>query len=249
MACGAAAGSGLFLRHREIRRLACPVDPGMLSTGQILTDHMPFPVTREIMSLPFGIGKNAQAMTNGPQDQLSDPTAWLIAVRDRRDRDAFAQLFRYYAPRLRAMLARTGCRGAAADDIIQDALMRVWHSAGQFDASRASASAWVYRIARNRQIDVLRRTARPVPEALKAEDPPDPDASSQVAFDQEARRLRGALDRLSPDQRAVIEQAYMGELSHSEISAATGLPLGTIKSRIRLALDRLRHDLRDLRAE
>ncbi|MBL9060260.1 MAG: sigma-70 family RNA polymerase sigma factor, partial [Mangrovicoccus sp.] len=189
----------------------------MLSTGQILTDHMPFPVTRETMSLPFGIGKNAQAMTNGPQDQLSDPTAWLIAVRDRRDRDAFAQLFRYYAPRLRAMLARTGCRGAAADDIIQDALMRVWHSAGQFDASRASASAWVYRIARNRQIDILRRTARPVPEALKAEDPPDPDASGQVAFDQEARRLRGALDRLSPDQRAVIEQAYMGELSHSEI--------------------------------
>ena len=147
------------------------------------------------------------------------------------------------------MLARTGCRGAPADDIIQDVMLRVWHSAGQFDPSRASASAWVYRIARNRQIDILRRTARPVPEALKAEDPPDPDASGQLAFDQEARRLRGALDRLSPDQRAVIEQAYMGESSHTEISTATGLPLGTIKSRIRLALDRLRHELKDLRSE
>lgn len=227
--------------------LADPVLLLMLSTGTLLIDDRPIPATREVVSALRGVRANVQAMTNRPQDQLSDPTAWLIAVRDRRDRDAFAQLFRYYAPRLRAMLARSGCKGAAADDIIQDALMRVWHSAGQFDASRASASAWVYRIARNRQIDIIRRTQRPVPEALMAEDPPDPDASGQVAFDQEARRLRGALDRLSPDQRAVIEQAYMGDLSHSEISAATGLPLGTIKSRIRLALERLRHDLKDLR--
>ena len=221
----------------------------MLSTGHILTDDMAFSATRNLGPVALVVGKNTQAMTNGPHDQLSEPTAWLMAVRDRRDRAAFAQLFRYYAPRLRAMLARTGCRGAAADDIIQDAMMRVWHSAGQFDPTRASASAWVYRIARNRQIDILRRTSRPMPEALKAEDPPDPDASGQIAFDQEARRLKSALDRLSPDQRAVIEQAYMGELSHSEISAATGLPLGTIKSRIRLALDRLRHDLKDLRPE
>lgn len=227
--------------------LADPVLLLMLSTGTLLIDDRPIPATRKVVSALRGVRANVQAMTNRPQDQLSDPTAWLIAVRDRRDRDAFAQLFRYYAPRLRAMLARSGCKGAAADDIIQDALMRVWHSAGQFDASRASASAWVYRIARNRQIDIIRRTQRPVPEALMAEDPPDPDASGQVAFDQEARRLRGALDRLSRDQRAVIEQAYMGDLSHSEISAATGLPLGTIKSRIRLALERLRHDLKDLR--
>ena len=221
----------------------------MLNTGHTLTDDMAFSAMRDYGPVPQWVGKNTQAMTNGPHDQLSEPTAWLMAVRDRRDRAAFAQLFRYYAPRLRAMLARTGCRGAAADDIIQDAMMRVWHSAGQFDPARASASAWVYRIARNRQIDILRRTSRPMPEALKAEDPPDPDASGQIAFDQEARRLKSALDRLSPDQRAVIEQAYMGELSHSEISAATGLPLGTIKSRIRLALDRLRHDLKDLRPE
>lgn len=188
-------------------------------------------------------------MKDRDDTELTKQTLWLLAVRDRRDRKAFASLFDFYAPRLRAMLARSGCRGATADDIVQDAMLRVWHKAHQFDPARASASAWVYRIARNRHVDVIRKTGRPVPEALKVEDAPETDAGASLALDQEARRLRGALEGLSDDQRKVIEQAYMGELSHSEISERTGLPLGTIKSRIRLALEKLRHDLKDLRTE
>ena len=104
------------------------------------------------------------------------------------------------------------------------------------------------RIAKNRQIDMIRRENRPLPDELtSAEEPSTDDAGDVLALDQEGTRLRAALARLTPEQRAVIEQAYMGELSHSEITARTGLPLGTIKSRIRLALDRLRHDLKDLR--
>jgi RNA polymerase sigma-70 factor (ECF subfamily) len=157
-------------------------------------------------------------------------------------------LFDFYAPRLKGMLMRAGMRSNQAEDVVQEVMLSIWRKADQFDPTRAQASAWIYRIARNRQIDMIRRENRPLPDelALEEEDSID-DASQVLALDQEGAQLRAALARLAPEQRAVIEQAYMGELSHSEITAQTGLPLGTIKSRIRLALDRLRHDLRDLR--
>jgi RNA polymerase sigma-70 factor (ECF subfamily) len=84
-----------------------------------------------------------RAMNVGNDSQPCDRTAWLIAVRDERDRQAFARLFEFFAPRLRTMLGRSGFTGAAADDIIQDVMLRVWNKAGQFDPSRASASAWL----------------------------------------------------------------------------------------------------------
>lgn len=178
---------------------------------------------------------------------MDEATIWLIAVRDRRDREAFVRLFDFYAPRLRAMLARMNCTGAATDDVIQDGMLRVWQKAHQFDPAQASASAWIYRIVRNRHIDIVRRDARPMPEALKVEGPPEPDPGEAIALQAEAARLRAALADLPPEQRRMVEMAYMGELSHREISDETGLPLGTVKSRIRLALERLRHSLKDLR--
>lgn len=185
-----------------------------------------------------------------PQETDSElMTRHLIAVRDHRDRTAFAALFDYYAPRLRAMLMRSNCNAATADDIVQEALLRVWHKSSQFDPGMASASAWIYRIARNRHVDVVRRTSRPVPEALRTEDPPEPSAEQQLGIQAEAVQLRAALAALNPEQRRMVEAAYMGDLTHAEISDRTGLPLGTVKSRIRLALDRLRHELKDLRPE
>lgn len=183
-----------------------------------------------------------------PDPELSPPTLWLIEVRDNRDRTAFVQLFDHFAPRLTAMLMRGGKSRAAAEDLVQDVMLTVWQKAHQFDPTRAQASAWIYRIARNRQIDVVRRERRPLPDALVAsEEAATDDTVQALALDQEAVKLRQALDRLSPDQRAVVEQAYMSDLTHTEIQQHTGLPLGTIKSRIRLALERLRHELKDLR--
>ncbi|MEM8570622.1 MAG: sigma-70 family RNA polymerase sigma factor [Pseudomonadota bacterium] len=182
-------------------------------------------------------------------DQVSAQTLWLIAVRDRRDRAAFARLFDHFAPRIKAMLMRSGLRDGASEDVVQDVMLTVWKKAAQFDPHRAEASAWIYRIARNRQIDLARREKRPVPDELAEPSEVQQDAGQIVALDQEARRLREALDRLTPDQTAIIEKAFLGELTHSEISRETGLPLGTIKSRIRLGLDRLRHELKDLRKE
>lgn len=197
---------------------------------------------------PARRGQTQRMEPEDTQQGLSPPTQWLLAVRDSRDRAAFARLFDHFAPRLTTMMLRSGMTRAMADDVVQDVLLTAWQKAQQFDPSRAQAAAWIYRIARNRQIDILRRERRPVPDELGVEtEETGEDAHAALALDQEASRLRAALDTLSPEQRTVIEQAYLGDLTHTEIRQRTGLPMGTIKSRIRLALDRLRHELKELR--
>ena len=183
--------------------------------------------------------------------QYSDQTVWMLAVKNDRDRAAFARVFDFYAPRLKGFIMRTGVSSAQAEDIVQEVLLTVWRKADQFDPHRAQVSAWIYQIARNRQIDVLRKENRVMPEELsdelKGEGASEEDASQILAMDQEAETLRKALAQLKPGQREMVEKAYLGELSHSEIQAETGLPLGTIKSRIRLGLEKPRHDLKELR--
>ncbi|GAA6182523.1 sigma-70 family RNA polymerase sigma factor [Shimia sp.] len=173
-------------------------------------------------------------------------TQWMIAVRDDRDKAAFSRLFDHFAPRLKGFVMRNGTSAAQAEEIVQDVMLTLWRKAHMFDPHRAQVSAWVYQIVRNRQIDVARKENRPMPEALKEEPEAEPDASQIVAMQEETGQLRKALQKLRPDQREVIEKAYLGELTHQEISTQTGLPLGTIKSRIRLGLQRLRHELKDL---
>jgi RNA polymerase sigma-70 factor (ECF subfamily) len=182
---------------------------------------------------------------DGPP-QISDQTRWMLAVRDSGDRAAFARLFDFYAPRVKAMAMRSGTPAAVAEDIAQDVMLRVWQARAQFDPSRASASAWIYQIARNRRIDLSRREPRPLPEDIAAQ-PGEAEASEALALEQETARLREALRLLPPGQRDMVERAYLGELTHQEISRETNLPLGTVKSRLRLAIDRLRHELRGLR--
>ncbi|GGL81264.1 sigma-70 family RNA polymerase sigma factor [Wenxinia marina] len=178
--------------------------------------------------------------------QAADGTTratWLAeieAVRDRGDTAAFAALFAHFAPRVKAFLIRGGCPADIAEDVAQDVMAAVWRKAHQFDASRASVATWVFTIARNRRIDLARRK-RPEPEDLPWGPDQAPAASDVVALQEDMDRLGSALAALPAAQREIIERAYFGELTHTEIAAETGLPLGTIKSRIRLALDRLRH--------
>ncbi|WP_245794326.1 sigma-70 family RNA polymerase sigma factor [Vannielia litorea] len=179
--------------------------------------------------------------------EFSAQTVWMLAVRDRRDRAAFEALFDDFAPRLKGFMMRGGMGAAQAEEIVQEVMLTVWRKASMYDPARAQVAAWIYQIARNRQIDVIRKERRPVPEDIGGFPDPEPDGGQVLAVEQEAGALKEALARLKPAQREVIEKAYMGELTHQEISDQTGLPLGTIKSRIRLGLERLRHELKDMR--
>lgn len=190
---------------------------------------------------------NGDGLTKPETPKFNDQTMWMLAVRDRRDRAAFAELFDFFAPRLKAFVIRSGSSAAQAEEIVQDVMLTVWRKAAQFDPHRAQTSAWIYQIARNRQIDLFRKNRRPVPEEWEHESDTQPDASQILGIEQEMGQLKQALERLKPDQREMIELAYLGELTHQEIRMQTGLPLGTIKSRIRLGLDRLRHDLKRMR--
>lgn len=193
-------------------------------------------------------GQNARQKSGAPtrsNAEMSAETGWMLAVRDTRCKVAFGHLFDHFAPRLKGVICRSGLSHVQAEDIVQDVMLTVWHKAAQFDPERAQVSAWIYQIARNRQVDILRKTSRPVPEELKSPEQLSPDASQIVALDQEVKALRVALGALKPAQREMLEQAYLGELTHAEIRDKTGLPLGTIKSRIRLGLEKLRHELKE----
>lgn len=170
----------------------------------------------------------------------TDWSALMMRVRDAGDKAAFAALFRHYAPRVKSYLMKSGANPSQAEECAQDVMTTLWQKAQMFDAERASVSTWIFTIARNRMIDMVRRDRRPDPEPMPWDREEEPDQAEVYAAAQESRALTAALAELPEKQRSLIQRAYYGDLSHSEIASETGLPLGTIKSRIRLALDRLR---------
>jgi RNA polymerase sigma-70 factor (ECF subfamily) len=177
---------------------------------------------------------------------VNDGTDWaglMIQVRDRQDRAAFAALFRHFAPRVKAFLMKSGASATLAEECAQEVMATLWQKAHLFDPARASVATWVFTIARNKRIDALRKARRAEPEELDWGPEPEPDQAEVMEAQEETDRLGRALASLPEKQRVLIERAFYGDLSHSEIAAETGLPLGTIKSRIRLALDKLRHDM------
>ncbi len=177
-----------------------------------------------------------------PLDQLQYFSDLVVKVAVNRDRSAFAELFDHFAPRLKGFLMQQGADDSAAEEIAQDVMVTLWRKADLFDPKKSSASTWLFRIARNRRIDQLRRRKSA---ELDPEDPSlHPSEPVDVAEDMDARlreeRVRIALSTLPEEQRQVVDLAFFSGLSHSEISDQTGLPLGTVKSRIRLAFGRLR---------
>ena len=189
--------------------------------------------------------KTRQIVVTG--DSASTRMLWvghMARIRDNKDRAAFSEIFDHFAPRVKGFLMKSGADASLAEECTQDVMAALWHKAHQFDASRASVATWIFTIARNRKIDLLRRQRRPEPEDLTWGPEAEPDQEDVVSLQQETEMLGAALPELPAAQRELIEKAYFGDLTHSEIAAETGLPLGTIKSRIRLALDRLRHAMK-----
>lgn len=182
-------------------------------------------------------------VTGASQDKSADWTFQLLRIRDARDEAAFIVLFGHFAPRVKAFLIRSGLNGAQAEDCVQEVMATLWHKSHLFDPSRASVATWVFTIARNKKIDLLRKQRRPEPEDLTWGPEAEPDQADALVLQEQTEHLGVALASLPNKQRELIEKAYFGDLSHSEIAEQTGLPLGTIKSRIRLALERLRHTM------
>ncbi len=181
-------------------------------------------------------------------NQASAMTALLEAVAAHGDRTAFAALFEHFAPRIKAYLRRLGAADGEAEELAQEAMLSAWRKAGQFDPAKASAGTWLFTIARNLRIDALRKERRP---ELDPEDPawvpdPEPAADDRLHGEQRSARLRAALDYLPEDQVTVVKMSFFDDKPHSLIARELGIPMGTVKSRLRLAMRRLRQDLGEI---
>ncbi len=180
------------------------------------------------------------------QDHPPNNELWvtlIAAVQESQDTHSFERLFNHFAPRIKSFLMRSGADATLAEECAQDVMATVWQKSHLFDPARASVSTWIFTIARNKRIDAIRKQRQPQPEDLYWMEDHEPDHEAVMSLQQESDILAQALTELPEKQRVLVEQAYFGDMSHSEIAKKTGLPLGTIKSRIRLALDRLRHSV------
>ncbi len=174
----------------------------------------------------------------GPAEHV----ALVLRIARDGDRAAFALLFGHFAPRVKGYLLRLGTDGATAEDLMQEVMFTVWRRASTYDPAQAGVATWIFTIARNKRIDVLRRAKRPEFDASDPAFAPDPPAEP----DREAERgewqghIAAAMAELPAEQSDLLRLAYFEDLSHSDIAARLGLPLGTVKSRLRLAVGRLR---------
>ena len=187
-------------------------------------------------------------------DASLDRVQWgslVSAIAKRQDRAAFAALFEFFAPRIKAFMKRSGASEAKAEELAQETMLAVWRKAALFDPASAGAAAWIFTIARNLRIDAHRRERRggvietsDVEIEFQIDDSPQPDAL--LATTQSEERVRSALTKLSDDQMRVVELSFFEEKAHAEIAEILEIPLGTVKSRLRLAMSRLRNLLSEI---
>ncbi len=169
----------------------------------------------------------------------------LQKISESQDRQSFEQLFAHFAPRVKAYMIRLGSDGGRAEELTQEALATVWRKAGQYDPAKSGASTWIFTIARNLRIDAFRKENRP------EFDPNDPalvpelerSAEETVFASQRAERLQVALRGLPEEQRQVVHLSFYEDRTHTEISEHLDIPLGTVKSRLRLAFQRISYSL------
>ena len=202
-------------------------------------------VAKLISSLDMSMGSGS---SNDNQNNLSEWDRLLLRVGSDRDRSAFKKLYEHFAPRLKSFLLRIGSDMSAAEEICQESMIMVWRRAETFNPDSAGASTWIFTIARNKRIDKLRKDNRPLPDL---NDPsffqiPVDKSDDILQRVEEEKKIKNALKNLPPEQAKLILSAYYEEKSHRKIADETNLPLGTVKSRIRLAINRLRTQLEEL---
>ena len=170
-------------------------------------------------------------------------------VASRGDVEAFRQLFDAFAPRLKSYMMRQGADPMTAEELAQETLLTVWRKAGLYSDEKGSATTWIYTIARNLRIDRLRREVpwQALPEGHDETQSDDPTPDEALAEEERRQRIQAALGELPPDQYEVVALAFIDGLSHNEIAERLSLPLGTVKSRMRLAYQKMRAAVEDLR--
>ena len=184
-----------------------------------------------------------------PIDPGDDHRALIARVAENGDRKAFAALFAYFGPRIKTVMIKAGSDQALAEDLVQDVMLAVWRKSKQFTPDRGTVSSWIFTIARNARIDRLRRhSSRPYEDVDEIELTCDgPSAEDEFFAGQQANRVGDALASLPEEQRQVIELAFLNDISQREIATKLSLPLGTVKSRMRLAYAKLRTELEDVK--
>lgn len=187
--------------------------------------------------------RNSSSATQAMTTTADEMKSWLEAVAVREDREAFARLYRYFAPRLVSFLERSGLNGAEAEEVSQEALATLWRRASSYDPRQGAVSTWVFTIARNLRIDRARRAARATAgvEAIGQEAPElEPSAEDTQLAAERDEKVRRAMATLSPEQATVLRLSFFSEKPHAEIARELCIPLGTVKSRTRLAMAKIR---------
>jgi RNA polymerase sigma-70 factor (ECF subfamily) len=231
---------------------ALPVAASMNTIAPLLRrPDTPTSLRHRAMVPSFGCCASAEGMIQTRKESAIQPdhVALIEAIAQQRDRAAFTALFGYFGPRVKAWMLSAGTSLTAAEELVQETMLTVWQKARLFDPSQASPSTWIFTIARNQRIDLLRRERHP--STLMAgwfEEPEVPlQADSVLDMAQQETRIRLALGKLPSEQAEVIWKAFFEDKVHAEIERELGIPLGTIKSRLRLAISRLRRMLGDLK--
>lgn len=169
----------------------------------------------------------------------------LALVGDASDRDAFRRIFTAMAPKLKAFLINTGQSPQEAEEILQDTMLKVWRKAALFDRSKSAGSTWIYSIAKNARIDRIRKETKPAPDPDDPSFVQDPPETGEQSLNrrQDQNRIQLAMSVLPSEQIKIINMSFFEDKSHAEISEELNLPLGTVKSRIRLAFGKIRAEL------
>lgn len=210
---------------------------------------------KAFLDFPWAVTSNRTSMNdlsenNQPPNSESSAARGvelIAAIAQRGDKACFAELFGHYAPRVKSYLMRKGASPDIAEELAQEAMLTVWRKAGQFDSTKAAASTWIFTIARNLSIDRFRKERRP---EMDPDDPTlEPDtisADQSVENSQRQVIIQDALTNLPEEQSLIVRMAFFADKSHSEIAEELDIPLGTVKSRIRLALGRIRQQIGDV---
>ena len=179
--------------------------------------------------------------TPRPEPETPRHEDLLVKIGAKQDREAFIALFTYFAPRVKSYMLKHGASEAAAEEIVQNTFVTVWEKAGSYDPKKSAASTWIFTIARNKRIDALRREkfVEVNSDSLQLENATY-EAEEVYADKEDLDRLNSALAGLPPDQAELLRMSFFEDKSHQKIAEEKHLPLGTVKSRLRAALEKLR---------